>query len=123
MGTRRDVGETLIEIMFTIVIVGLSAGALLSSLATVGRAGNSQRIGVIADVALRGYAEAIKAGAQVCTAGATYTVSYSAPVGFTSSVQPSGNSCPPVDSPQLLTLTVAGPLGVEETMQIKVGTP
>ncbi len=121
---RRDAGETLVEVMLTIVIIGLTVTALLSSLGTVGRAGNAQRNGVRADSVLRSYAEAIKVGAQLCaSAGATYTVTYVAPTGFTPSVLPTGNTCPPLNNPVLLTLKVLGPLGLSETLQIKVGTP
>ena len=110
--------------MLTIVIIGLTVTALLSSLGTVGRAGNAQRNGVRADSVLRSYAEAIKVGAQLCASpGAIYTVTYVAPTGFTPSVLPTGNTCPPVATPQLLTLKVVGPLGLSETLQIKVGTP
>jgi type II secretory pathway pseudopilin PulG len=120
---RRDAGETLVEIMFTIVIIGLTVTALLSSLGTVGKAGNAQRNGVKADFVLRGYAEATKLGAQSCTVGATYTVTYTPPTGFTPSVTPVGNACPPVATPKLLQLKVLGPLGLQETLQIKVSTP
>ena len=58
MRAERDVGETLIEIVVTIVIVGLTIAALLSSLATVGNAGNAQRRSVQTDVVMRNYAEA-----------------------------------------------------------------
>jgi hypothetical protein len=123
--TRRDVGETLVEVMLTIVIIGLTVTALLAALGSVGKAGNAQRNGARADSVLRSYAEAIKVGVQLCTAaGATYTVTTLAPpTGFTQSVLPTGNVCPPLATPQLLTLKVLGPLGLSETMQIKVGTP
>ncbi|HEY0519761.1 MAG TPA: type II secretion system protein [Ilumatobacteraceae bacterium] len=123
MRTRNDAGETLVEIMFTIVIISLTVTALLSSLGTVGRAGNAQRNGVRADSVLRNYAEAIKSGAQQCTVGGTYTVAYTAPTGFTPSVLPADNTCPPVSTPKLLVLKVTGPLGLQETLQIKVSTP
>ena len=126
MKLRRDVGETLVEVMLTIVIIGLTVTALLSALGTVGQAGNAQRAGVRADSMLRSYAEAIKLGAQSCTTavGATYTVTTVAPqAGFILSVTPIGNACPPVATPTPLTLKVVGPLGTSETLQIKVATP
>lgn len=124
MRGRRDIGETLVEIMLTIVIIGLTVGALLSALGTVGKAANSQRISVSADYVMRGYAEATKLGAQSCTVGGTFIVTYSAPAGFTpSGVSATGNTCPPVATPKLLQLKVIGPLGLQETMDIKVSTP
>ena len=125
MKMRRDAGETLVEVMLTIVIIGLTVTALLSALGTVGKAGNAQRAGVRADAVLRSYAEAIKVGAQLCTApAATYTVTTVAlPAGFSQTVSPTGNVCPALSTPQLLTLTVLGPLGTSESMQMRVGTP
>jgi type II secretory pathway pseudopilin PulG len=124
MRAGRDAGETLIEIVVTIVIVGLTITALLSSLATVGNAGNAQRRSVQTDVVMRNYAEATKAATQTCVVGGTYTVVYPAPLptGFT--ISGAGTTCPTqVTVPQLLTLTVTGPFGPPTTMQIKVNTP
>lgn len=123
MRTRGDVGETLVEIMLTIVIIGLTVTALLSGLATISNAGTAQRNGVRADVVLRDYAETTKAATQVCVASATYSVNYVPPAGFTVSSSPSSNVCPAPGTPQQITLTVNGPQGLHETMQIKVRTP
>ena len=123
MRARGDVGETLIEIVLTIVIVGVTATALLASLATAGNAGNAQRASVQADVVLRNYAEATKAGVQQCIPNATYTVNYVPPTGFSTSVVPAGSICPALAAPQLLTLNVTGPRGLHESMQIKVSSP
>ena len=127
-----DRGETLIEVLLTIVIVGLTVTALLSSLATVGNAGNAQRNAVLLDVAVRNYAEATKTAARGCTAGATYTVVVPGllPTGFTLSVAGVGagagigigSTCPSVLAPQTLTLTVRGPHGSHATLQITVNT-
>ena len=122
MRARRDVGETLIEILVTVVIIGLTVTALLSSLATAGNAGNAQRNSVQADVVMRNYAEATKAGAQGCVRAATYTVVYVHPRRCPVS-RPTGNVCPPVATPQLLALDGHRPLGLHETMQIRVSTP
>ncbi|MEP7202778.1 MAG: type II secretion system protein [Ilumatobacteraceae bacterium] len=126
MRTRRDAGDTLIEILCTIMIIGLTVGALLSSLGTVGRAGNAQRNSVRADSILRSYAEATKAGVKSCVQAvppATYTVAYTPPAGYSPTVLPTGNMCPAPDAPRLLKLNVSGPLGLQASMQIKVGAP
>jgi type II secretory pathway pseudopilin PulG len=133
MGARRDGGETLIEILLTVVIVGLTFTALFAALAGAGNAGNTQRTSVQTDVVLRNFAEATKAAAEACVTGGTYTVSYPSPLptGYALSVTGSGagtgagigSSCPPVSAPQLLTLRVTPPVGSFATMQIKVSTP
>jgi type II secretory pathway pseudopilin PulG len=125
MRARRDTGETLVEILLTVVITGLTITALISSLGVAGNAGNAQRSSVQTDVVIRNYAEATKAGAQGCVdvAGATYIVDYTPPPGFTVATDPTGSVCPALDTTQLLRLDVTGPLGLNQTMQIKVRTP
>jgi type II secretory pathway pseudopilin PulG len=127
MRARTDIGETLIEIVVAIVIIGLTVTALLSSLATAGNAGNVQRISVQADVVMRNYAEATKAAVEGCVAGGSYTVIYPAieaplPPGFTAPTG-AGGLCPALSTTQPLTLIVNGPLGFRDSMVIKVRTP
>ena len=122
MRKRGDVGETLIEILLTIVIISLTITALVSSLATVANAGTAQRNSVKIDVVLRDYAEATKAAAQSCVVGGSYVVTFSAP-GYTPTVNPSDTLCPAVTSPKMLQLTVTGPAGSHATMQLRVRTP
>ena len=125
MRARNDVGETLIEIVLTIVIVGLAAGALLSSLATAGNAGNAQRRSVQVDYVLRNYAVAAKVGVQNCITNAKYDVTYLAPTGFSvSGVAAIGNNCPLASTTQPLTLTVTQvSSGFHDSMDIRVRTP
>jgi type II secretory pathway pseudopilin PulG len=132
MRARGDTGETLIEVLFTIVIVSLTFTALFASLATSGNAGNVQRTSVQSDLVLRNYAEATKAAAQDCVDPGTYTVTYPAilPVGFAISVTGTGSAavglpstCPSESAPQKLTLKVTGPLSLNATMDIRVRTP
>jgi type II secretory pathway pseudopilin PulG len=125
MKARRDVGETLIEIMLTIVIISLTITALVSSLATVANAGTAQRNSVNIDVVLRNYAEVTKAAAQSCVVGGNYTVTYVPPTGFTVSRIPVSATCPPTigTQPPPLQLIVNGPSGSHATMQLTVRTP
>ena len=132
MRTRGDGGETLVEVLFTIVIVSLTFTGLFASLATAGTAGNVQRTSVQADVVLRNYAEFTKAAAKDCVYPGTYTVTYPAtlPTGFAISVTGTGSgavglpsTCPAVTTPQKLTLKVTGPLSFEATMDVQVRTP
>jgi type II secretory pathway pseudopilin PulG len=110
MKALRDVGDTLIEILLTIVIISLTVTALVSSLATTANAGTAQRNSVQADIALRNYAEAAKVAVQSCVVGATtpatFGVTYEHPVGFT--VTANSNLCPTNGSDLVpLTLTVS----------------
>ena len=123
MRRRGDIGETLVEILLTTVIIGLTVTALVSSLATVGNAGTAQRLSVRADVVMRDYAEATKEGVRDCQVGAAYAVDYAAPADFDVATVPGDNICPDVSTPEVLRLTVTGPGGVQKTMEIRVGTP
>lgn len=134
MRARADRGETLIEVLFTIVIVSLTFSALFTSLATAGNAGNVQRASVQADMVLRNYAEATKTAAQACVVDDTYKVTYPSalPTGFKLFVVSDGidvqedglaKACPDVAIPKTLTLKVTGPLSFKATMDIRVRTP
>jgi type II secretory pathway pseudopilin PulG len=142
MRARGDRGETLVEVLFTIVIVSLTFSGLFLSLATAGNAGNVQRTSVQGDVVLRNYAEAAKAGAQSCVVGDKYTITYPAPLpaGFKIFVVPlvgpdvpetgALRDCPgsivsgaTVTSTQTLKLKVTGPSSFKATMDIRVRTP
>ncbi|MEO8266815.1 MAG: type II secretion system protein [Ilumatobacteraceae bacterium] len=127
MRARGDVGETLIEVLFTIVIVSLTVASLLSSLGTVSRAGAAHRSGVQADVVMRNYAEATKAAVQQqCVGGAsTFTVVYQQPDGFAVTGAATGSACPITTAVPLtpLQLKVTDPQGRQLTMFIKLRTP
>lgn len=122
---RRDVGETLLEIVFTIVIISVTITALVSSMATAATAGTAQRRSVQLDVAIRNYAEAVKAGAQSCVDGGFYAVNIPNQAGFSfSGASATGNPCrSPTAPPTVLTLTVIGPSGSHASMQLAVRTP
>ncbi len=124
MRTRGDSGETLIEVLFTIVIVSLTFSALFTALATAGNAGNVQRTSVQSDVVLRNYAEATKAAAQDCVYPGTYTVTYPPPLptGFKLFVVEAGidvaeiglpRDCPGVTTAQTLTAEGHGAVVVQ----------
>jgi len=135
---RQDTGETLVEVLLTVVIVGLTFTALISSLGMAGNAGNSQRQSVQADVVMRNYAEAAKAAVQTCVVGGTYTVAAAVPLPadptlpvLTASLTVAGSPgvagvaipCPPLATTQVLTLQVRRPDGTRLTMDIRVRTP
>jgi type II secretory pathway pseudopilin PulG len=64
---REQAGETLIEILIAVVIMGLVISAIFATYATAATSSKSQRDLVTADAELRDYAEAAKAAAKTCT--------------------------------------------------------
>ena len=107
----------------TVVIIAITITALVSSLATTGSAGQAQRESVRTDTVLRNYAEATETAVRSCQSGATYTVAFAAPVGFTVATSPTTRLCPVPTATRTLTLTVTGPRSFRQTMQIKIRTP
>jgi len=122
MHEQKDRGDTLIEIVLTVVITAISVTALVSGLATAGTAGQAQRNSVSTDTVMRNYAEATKAVARGCTDGAPFVVPFEAP-GFTVATSPAGVRCPPPTATQQLELSVTGSTGVTQVMSIKIRTP
>ncbi|MEZ5249416.1 MAG: hypothetical protein R2713_09465 [Ilumatobacteraceae bacterium] len=119
---RADAGESLLEIVITVVVIGVTVTALVSGLASVSAAGEAHRQ-VCADTVMRNYAEAAKAAARACTVGGTWQPVYSPPSGYTVSRTPASSACPPIATPARVDLTVASPSGVTQTMTIVVRTP
>ena len=118
----RDRGDTLLEFVLTVVITAITVTALVSALATAGTAGQAQRNSVSTDTVMRNYAEASKAVARGCTAGAPFVVPFDAP-GFKVATTPSPVLCPAPTTTQQLELSVTGPTGVKQVMSIKIRTP
>jgi type II secretory pathway pseudopilin PulG len=119
----RDAGESLVEIVLTVMIVGVTITALVSGLATVSAAGDAHRQGVRADTVMRNYAEAAKSAARLCVVGGTWTPAFTAPDGFTVAMDPTSTSCPAVSQTRRVTLSVVSPNGVRDEMTIVVRTP
>ena len=120
---RRDRGGLLLEIVLTVLVIGIAVTALVSALATSAAAGASHRESVRADTVMRNYAEATKAASGACVAGGTYTVNFQPPAGYSVATAPADHTCPAVTTTRLLTLSVTTPTGVVQSMQIRIRTP
>ena len=71
---RGEAGETLVEILITVVIMGLVVGAIFATYSAAATTSKSQRDFVTADAELRDYAEALHAATQNCTPGDALTL-------------------------------------------------
>jgi type II secretory pathway pseudopilin PulG len=118
-----DPGETLVEIILAVVIIGISVSALVSGLATAANAGMVQRDGAVADTALRNLAEDAKAEARTCTVGERLALDLAVPDHWTAAVRPSAPACPAATSPLRLTFTVTGPTDETASLDVVVRTP
>jgi type II secretory pathway pseudopilin PulG len=120
-----ETGDTLVEIVFALVIIGVVIGAFVSTFSTGATASTAHRQLVTADGVLRSYAEEAKAAAQGCTAGAP--LSLQAPPGmpgnYNVTITPASPRCPAETDTQGLTLTVRMPNGTTKSLSVEVRTP
>jgi prepilin-type N-terminal cleavage/methylation domain-containing protein len=124
-------GETLLEVLIALVIIGLVVGAFFASFTTASSASTQQHDLVTADGLLRNYAEAVKTAVRdSCNNFATYTPAYSSPnAAFVLSPDPTApEACPPVSGPlaqqvPTIHLTVTLPSGTVKSLDIAVRTP
>jgi len=126
MATKRDTGESLIEVVMTISIIAIAVTALIASLASASKSSASHRQTQTADVVMRDYAEAVKMATATCTPDAAYTVDYTPPERYTVSyVAADGRAgiCPDTSVVQVLTLTVNTEATTGFSMQIGVRSP
>ena len=130
-GARSERGDTLVEILAALVIIGLIVSAYFAAYATASTGSKGQRDLVTADGVLRDYAEAIKSAVRDQVNGCgksnptTFTASYTPPAGFTVSSSPSvtGQTCPAVTAVNLEHLTVQLPTAQARVLDIEVRTP
>jgi prepilin-type N-terminal cleavage/methylation domain-containing protein len=126
MHARDQRGDSLIEIIFALVVIGLVASALFAAIVTNTNGATSHRDLVNADRVLRNYAEAVKSDARSgCTApGAVWTSSYTAPSGYTiNSLSAATRTCPAVTATQQVDLQVTLPNGTVKPLSLLVRTP
>lgn len=125
MTSKDDAGESLVEIVMSLVLLGTVVAALMAGLATAARVSLIHRNSVTADTVMRSYAEQVKNAvrSQCATTTAFQYVLPLTPVdGFTPSQSPVPQTCPTAASNSILTLTVGGK-GLTKSMQIEVRRP
>jgi Tfp pilus assembly protein PilV len=84
----RDAGETLVELLVTVVILGIATTGLAGALLTVGKVSQQHRQQVLAQAAVRAWAEQVGVGAYTDCAPATAFAAPepALPTGFTATV-------------------------------------
>ena len=128
MTSRDDAGESLVEIVVALVLIGLVVSALMAGLATAARASKSQRDLVLMDTVMRSYAEAIKHQVRAdCyppdTPGLAYNlISYTPPAGIAIAQSPVIQSCPTTAANRTLNLSVTNG-SLQRTMSIEIRKP
>jgi prepilin-type N-terminal cleavage/methylation domain-containing protein len=132
---RSERGETLIEILITLVLVGLVVSAYFATFSVQGAGSTEHRTLVTADGVLRSYGEATKSAVRAQCASftsTTFTVSFTPPAGYT--VNPlASQPCPPSSTPGTtvspsqpwapITITVTMPNGQTRSMNLAVRSP
>lgn len=138
---RDEAGDTLIEVLIALAVIGLTAAALLGAFATsISASAEHRRLATI-DTVLTGFAETATYQIQLqpsplfqvsCPSSYTLAPSFTAPTGYTvaiSSVQhwngTSFTSCTTGSStgPQLITATASGPSGSSDSLSFVVADP
>ena len=130
---RDDKGETLIEVLAAIIILGTAIAALLSGLGTAVLNSSRHRDSATGNALLRGYAEALK---QSTRAGYRTNCPTSYPVSPTAYTLPSGwavptntviNPCPFGAGSDLgtqrVTITIVTPKNVSQSLDVWVRKP
>jgi Tfp pilus assembly protein PilV len=133
----RDVGETLTELLVTVVILGIATAGLTGALLTVGKVSQMHRQQVLAQAAVRAWAEQVSVAPYTgcATAAAFPAPSPALPTGFTAAVTSvrywDGTSfaatCADDTGIQRVALRVTAPNGlspaITESLQVTVRKP
>ena len=123
---RSQAGDSLIEIIIAIVVIGLVVSAVVAAISTAENGSASHRELVTGDTVMRNYAETVKSAVRTsCTAsGGTWTATYPPPLptGYTVNAL-SAQTCPSVLTTNTVTLQVGLPNGRSKSMKVVVRTP
>lgn len=120
---RRDVGESLNEVIITIVVISLAVTALFAALNTATASAKSHADRAKNDAIVRDLAESVKNATATCEPGEPYTVTFTAPTGYTAAITPSSGICPPVTEVQIVSIEVTPPAGNPQRIDVAVRTP
>ena len=127
MPTRDETGETLVEVIIALMILGVVVGAFFATVATTASAAKAHRDLVTADAVLRDYAEAAKQGARdFClpsNTGTSFPVSYTPPAGSGITVTATGTTCPAPTTVNRVDITAQLGNGTTKMLSINVRTP
>ena len=126
MRRKHELGETLVEVVMAIVLMGAIVSGYFTAYSTAANASTSTKNLATADTILRSYAEVVKASVRSgCTAGAALNVTYpqtgqpALPSGFTASLSNSP-TCPSTTQVQQVAITVTMPNGSTRELDIDV---
>lgn len=129
---RDEGGESLIEVLLSLVIIGIIVSAFFAAIATTSNASKTHRDLVSADAMLRDSAELTKTAVRRdCSNGNTYSVTYSSlppRTGFTYPADVTNRPCPPLTGDPAtqvptVTLVVTTPGAHTKSLAIMVRTP
>jgi type II secretory pathway pseudopilin PulG len=131
--SEKQRGETLLELLVTVSIVGTAFMGILAGVGTTFNATDSQRKAATAEAALRSYAERLADASDVPYVNCATTATYATPTGFAlpaagwsaavttlnrwqgDPLQTFTATCPSPDKGlQQLTLTVSSPAGAHQ---------
>jgi Tfp pilus assembly protein FimT len=123
-----DRGDTLVEILMAVVLIGIVFSAFVIAIAMGSTASSTHRTLVTADALLRDYAEATKAAVRRdcgVISPTTYTTTTTSVPGFSfsSTSNPAGQNCPAVSAVQQVDLSVAASNGPSRSLSIDARTP
>jgi prepilin-type N-terminal cleavage/methylation domain-containing protein len=121
-------GETLIEILISLVVIGVVFGAFFAGIATTSTATKSHRYFVTADAVLRDYAETAKQSVRdTCTSSNTgvlvAVIPAPVPPAGWPPVTAAGLTCPSPTTVNAVDITATLPNGVQKHLIIDVRTP
>lgn len=124
---RSSSGESLIEIIVAIVVIGLVVSGITAAISTSENGSTAHRQLVTGDAVMRNYAEAVKTAVRTsCTSsGATWSATYPSPgvpSGYSVNAL-SGQTCPSVTATATVPVQVQLPNGTAKSMYIVVRTP
>ena len=121
----EESGFTLVEVLVTVVIMGIAVVTLVGGMLSAVTASDLHRKDTVLATSLRAYAENIKSSVQQsCLQGAaTFTATSPGPAGYTEVISNGTTTCPPLGSTSQLVLTATAADGTTASITIVVAVP